>query len=691
MQKRIKVGIIGAGYVCRHHINALRSLEFVTVAAIADIDESAAKGIASEFGIPIACRGIDEFSELDIDAVFVLTPPDSHCALAVTALEAGYHVFVEKPMADTATECQKMIDAAEKHGLTLAVNHSDRLDPVILRSLDLVREGVCGEIIAVDLLRGSEYPPFAGGQRRGPYKKGSYPFQDLGVHCLYLLEAFLGPVNKLAVEYRNSGTCSHLLFDEWYGDAHCEKGHGRMHLSWSVRPMQNRVIIQGTKGVIEVDRFLQTITVSKLRPGPKFIGMIVNAISGSIKRVFAVCWSVLKFATKRLPRSPGIYAGAIDFAEAISEGRKPVVSAEEGMRIVTLMEPVLVEADEKSSRIFQDRLRALPSADVLVTGAGGFLGGALLRRLVADHRSVRVLLRREIPWIGEIPGVQVVIGDLGDPEIVDHAIDGVNVVYHIGAAMGGGPESFRAGTTMGVQNIVESCLKHAIKKLVYVSSMSVFQVVDRPLDKPVREDSEYEKSPGRRGLYTQTKLVAERFVLDAIANRRLPAVVLRPGQIFGPGAEATPANGVIGLGSLWILVGDGQANLPLVFVDDVVDALVAAEANDDATGKVFNVVDETPVTQREYVDACKSRLGSRIRVIRAPTFLMLMAATGLELLGKILKRDVPVTRYRVRSLQPLAGFDLSAAREHLKWQPAIGTAVGMERTFAGSDTGENQG
>lgn len=685
--KHIRVAIVGAGYVAKHHINALRTLDFVEIVGIADLNLEVAQAMAKQFGIKTAVRRLSELAGVKPDTVYVLTPPSTHCPITLEALDMGCNVFVEKPMAETAAECDAMIAKANEKGLLLSVNHSDRLDPIVLSAIEKVRAGVVGDLIAVDFFRGSEYAPYAGGPRKDAYRKGSYPFQDIGAHGLYLLEAFLGPIQHVDVEYRSVLRDVNLLFDDWHAHARCEKGIGRLHLSWTSRPMQNRLIIQGTRGSIEVDRFLQTITVNKLLPGPKFVGMVLNAVFGSLRRAVSVCVSVVRFALKSLRPSPGIFAGAIDFARAVAESRPPAVLADEGRRNVAMMEPHVLRADAEAQATFAARLAPLPPADALVTGANGFLGSAVLRRLVAQGKSVRVLVRRRVGWIAELPRVQIVIGDLGDPEIVDHAIAGVNTVYHVGATMRGWAEQFRSGTTVAVRNVIDSCLKHATERLVYVSSLSVMDHAGRDPARVLREDAPYEPHPAGRGMYTQTKLDAEKTVLEAIEKRGLPAVVIRPGQIFGPGAERVPPNGVIALGGRWTLVGSGRYSLPLVYVDDVVDALMLAGTRPGVAGKTFNIVDPTIMLQDEYLAACRTKFGDTLKIGRVSTGVMMTLAGGVEGLGKLLGRDMPLSRYKVRSLRPLANFDGTAARDTLGWEPRVGSREGLARTYASEASG----
>jgi nucleoside-diphosphate-sugar epimerase len=158
-------------------------------------------------------------------------------------------------------------------------------------------------------------------------------------------------------------------------------------------------------------------------------------------------------------------------------------------------------------------------------------------------------------------------------------------------------------------------------------------------------------------------------------------VVIRPGQIFGPGAERVTPNGVIGIAGQWLVAGNGDRPLPLVYRDDVVDALLRAETADKAPGHVINVVDAAEVRQNEYLRAAAPAL-SGIKVWRMPLPVLMMLASGVELLGRILKRNVPLTRYRIRSLKPLWPFDTTKAETLLGWTPAVGVREGLRRTFA---------
>ena len=681
---KLRVAVVGAGYVASHHLAALKRLDFVELVGICDSNVAAAETLAKRFGITQVAANLAGLASSRPQVVHVLTPPASHATLAIEALDMGCGVLVEKPMADTVAECTAMIDKAREKGLILGVNHSDLLDPVVMKALQAVRAGRIGDVVSVDILRSSEYPAYAGGPLPGQVAQGSYPFRDLGVHGLYTLEAFLGPLSRFEVGFQASGRDPNLRFDEWQAQAKSETGFGRLLLSWNARPMENRLVVRGTRGIIEADRFLQIIRIHRVLPGPKFIGIVLNTFLSAAADVFRVPWNVVRFATGMLKPSPGIQKGAADFAAAARDNGKPPFDGADALRVITLLEPLCVEADRLRREEIESRYAPLAPADALVTGAAGFLGRAVVKALRARGQTVRVLLRKPVASYAGDAGVQVVIGDLGDPRSVDHAVAGATTVYHVGAAMRGSLRDFEAGTVWGTRNIVEACTKHRSSRLVHVSSMSVLDHAGRDPAVVLDEDAAYEPQPQLRGAYTQTKLAAERLVRQAIRDNALPAVILRPGQIFGIGAEKVTPNAVIALAGRWIAVGDGGMTLPLVYLDDVVDAVLLAAEAPDAVGQVFNIVDPASITQQRYLDRAKRKLGDELRLTRVSVPVFMTLAHGVELLGKVLGRDVPLTRYRVRSLRPLANFDTRAARERLGWQPKVGVERGLDATFGPS-------
>lgn len=676
--------MVGAGYVSKHHIRAIQSLKDVSLIGVCDSNFERASKVAKESGVA-AFRDLEEMASLKPDVIHILTPPASHCALTLKALEMGCNVLVEKPMAPSAEECDRMMAAAAKSERILSVSHSARMDPVVLEALELVQSGACGDVLSVDFLRSSDYAPYAGGAMPAHYREGGYPFLDIGVHGLSLIETFLGEIRGVNIRAAATGRDPYLTFDEWHGSVECEKGTGHLYLSWNVQPIQNELIIHGTRGVIHVDCYLQICTLRKRMFGPKMVQRIIGATANSASTLMKVSGNVVRFATGKLLPSPGIGVSVVKFYEALQAGVAPPVSAEEGRRIVAwAMEATRTAAAEKQAMLEKAAIPP-PPARILVTGATGFLGKALVARLLKSGETIRVLTRRPMPQFESNPKVQIVLGDLGEPESVDRAVKGVDIVYHAGAGMRGGTEAFESGTVWGTKNVVAACVRHKVGRLVHVSSLSVLDHAGHKKGTAVTESSATEPYPELRGAYSQTKLTAENIVLDAIRTQNLPAVILRPGQIFGAGAEKMPPSGVIALGGRWVVMGDGGLPLNLVFIEDVVDAILLAGSQKDICGQVFQVVDGATISQREYIDAARQHSPGAFGVSYVPKVVLFTAALGVEILGRMLGRKVPLSRYKIRSLAPLAPFDGSAARDKLGWTPALGTREGMRRTFGKND------
>ncbi len=665
--RETRVGLVGAGYVSPYHIRALRALSHIRIVGIADPSVDRAQALARRFAIPRVFASLSEMRDAQPEVVHVLTPPATHTGLAIEALEMGCDVFVEKPMAPTVAECDLMIAAARRTGRTLSVNHSAKDDPVVVRALELLRRGACGDVLAVDFYRTSDYPPYVGGAPPAAFRQGGYPFEDMGIHALYLMEAFLGPIRGIDIRYRSTNKNPNVFFDEWRGTVACAKGTGALYLSWSARPLRNELFVHGTAGDMHIDCFLQTCTVRRSLPGPRPIAVGIDAMRQAAGTFWHVPKNVVRLASGSLRPSPGIHAGVQRFHDALSLGAQAPVTMDEGRRMVAWLEPFCREADGDRDRALRLK-ESLEPRRILVTGASGLLGRALLDRLRDNGERVRVMVRRRSLELEQLPGVQVVYGDLGDPEAVDRAIAGVQVVYHVGAAMRGRWAEFETGTVRGTSNVVDSCLSHRVERLVHVSSVTVLDYAGQRQHAVVDENAPIEPYPEKRGSYTRAKLLAEQIVLDASRERGLPAVVVRPGQIFGPGYETQSPYGTIALERRWIGIGSGRLKLPLVHVNDVVEALLAAATQPDVCGSIFHVVDSTPVTQRDYMTGCQEMANGALRVNYVPRTALLAAGTVLDLMGRLFGRSLPLTRYRVDSIKELT-FDCSGARRRLRWEP----------------------
>jgi nucleoside-diphosphate-sugar epimerase len=229
--------------------------------------------------------------------------------------------------------------------------------------------------------------------------------------------------------------------------------------------------------------------------------------------------------------------------------------------------------------------------------------------------------------------------------------------------------------------MVDAALRHGVPRFIYISSLSVLHATAPRNGKLITEDFPLEPHADRRGHYSKAKRDAEVVVTEAVKSRRLPAVILRPGRVFGPGAPLmTPDVGHV-VGSKIIVLGDGKLVPPLVYVEDVIDAILLAANANVFDGSIFNLVDEEQISQEQIIHEYLRASGQTKRIVHVPRWFLHTAALGLEMLGKAIKRPVPLTRYRLNSsFAPLA-CDCTAARQKLGWQPRVGVRAGIAETL----------
>ncbi len=667
-----RAGLVGAGSIAEHHLAALRRLPRVELVGVADIDEARARGFAERLGTH-AYPSLAALREAGADVIHVLTPPDTHARVAAEALEAGCHVLVEKPLSTSVEDCQRLQALAERKALLASVDHSLLFDPQVARAIDLVRAGKLGRIVSVDILRGSAYPPWRGGPLPPQYRSAAYPFRDLGVHAFYLLEAFLGPIEDVSAAWQSKGGDRNLAYDEWRALVRCRDGLGQFQLSWNVRPMQSLIIVQGTRGVLRIDLFLMFHALRKAMPVPKAIERVVNALTDSVRPLVEVPQNIVRFAAGRIRPYQGLHNLVTAFYQALDGARPLPVTLSDGTAVVRWVEQIAraAEADHAA------RLARLPRsdrADVLVTGASGGLGGHVLRRLAAD-RKVRAFSRR--PPAHLPPGVDVVLGDLGDAEAVDRAVRGVSAVIHAGAAMAGGREEHDRATILGTRNVVDACRRHGVGKLVHISSMSVSDWAGSA-GGVLSESSADEPRPAERGDYTRAKLEAEKIVRGAASEHAIPAVILRPGQIFGDDMPLLTPAVARRVGARWLVLGDGELKLPLVEVEDVVDGIVSALDGPLSGGEVVQLVDPCRLTQNQVLAQVLPRSS---RIVRVPRALIFAAGWLAGPLLRALKRKAPA--YRLRSALSRVDFASEHAERLLGWRPRVGVAEGVRRAAGG--------
>jgi predicted dehydrogenase len=313
----IRVGIVGCGAVTeRYHLPALAATTDVSVVAFADPAIERAHALAARVGAPLAVAHHDAFAG-HVDLALVATPNASHESIAVDLLRAGVHVLVEKPMARTTAECDRMLAAAASAGMVLAVGHDFRHFPIARFAREYLGAEMLGAIRRVDVRQsaGGRWP-YASPAALSPAAGGGV-LLDFGVHLFDLLLWWLGDLRP--IRYRDDAAGG--IEGECVAELALENG-APVHFELSrSRTLRDTVLIEGHRGTLELGVFEPAV-------------VRLTAVGGAA----TLAGTVPDAAFERAPLRTVFGRQLTEVVAAIRNGHEPPVSGREGRRAVALVE-----------------------------------------------------------------------------------------------------------------------------------------------------------------------------------------------------------------------------------------------------------------------------------------------------------------------------------------------------------------
>ncbi|MBA2506424.1 MAG: NAD-dependent epimerase/dehydratase family protein [Thermoleophilaceae bacterium] len=318
-----------------------------------------------------------------------------------------------------------------------------------------------------------------------------------------------------------------------------------------------------------------------------------------------------------------------------------------------------------------------------VTGGSGFIGGRLIRRLVADGHSAVALARSESSARAvEEAGASPARGDITDTDSMRSAAEGCDVAFHCAAALGGwgDPDHFEEVNVRGTQKALAACRDAGVRRFVHVGTEAAL-MVGQPL---VNADESLPLRPDSPVLYCSTKAKAEQAVRDANAEG-FETVVVRPRLVWGPGdTTILPSIKAEVEKGRFAWIGGGAHRTSTSHVDNVVEGLVLA-AERGAPGGVYFVLDDGPVEFGDFVTRLLATAGVDAPTRTMPAPLARFAAAAGEGLFKLLRREnpPPVTRIAVWLSSLECTLDDSRARKELGYKPVKTVDEGLAELAAG--------
>lgn len=682
-KKKLRVAIIGCGQLGWIHLLHITRFQLGELVGVCDFYLPQLEKTGHTFNVRnLYTDPAEMLAEARPDVVHIVTPPPTHADLAIQAMQAGCHVLVEKPMALTPEEADHMIAVARETGKSLCVDHNRLFAPPTLEARRLLESGELGELVSVDFFQGFGLPPrMKLSQFDNPWfsKLPGGLVQDLAPPCIYSLLEFVGNPVRFHVLTKRTGVLPAAPVEEVRLMMEGERILGTGTISLSAQPYMNHFTLYGSKAMarVNIDNF--TLIVRKNRYSHPLFNRVFGPMGEGKKMFLSSARNAFLFATGKQPRYPDMLELIRRFYRSVQDGGPPPVPPKQGRETVRFIQEVVTAMEEQGAESRVDApaviaSREQPPTRILVTGATGFLGNALVRRLLLRGERPRALARASmrVPRLQE-SGIDVVVGDAADMAAVEAAVRGTEVVIHCAGRMGsqGTWEEFHRDSVESTENVLRAAQAAGVKSVIYVSSLGIYGVPHN--GNRITEATPCDPEPERRGLYSRAKIEAERVVLQFSKETGFPVTVFRPGLIFGRGRAlpTAPLAFPSPLSTSFLVFGSSHSLLGVNYIENLVDAFELALERPESAGKQYNIVDDEQLTTGEYHRIRGGIDGTR--AVFVPSFPLRLAAPGIFLVPNRLRSG------KLASFSPyaLAGalkgvrFDTSAVREQLAWQPRV--------------------
>ena len=314
--------------------------------------------------------------------------------------------------------------------------------------------------------------------------------------------------------------------------------------------------------------------------------------------------------------------------------------------------------------------------NILVTGATGFTGTALCKRLVADGRKVVAFVRptsktEELKRLG----VSCKVVDICNSQEVMQEFKDIDKVYHIAAAYRtehSTTDAFRQVNVEATRNLLDAARKQGVERFIHCSTVGVQGEIESP-----PADEEYRFNPGDH--YQESKKEGE-LLARHYFSEGLPGTVFRPVGIYGPGDTRflklfrSVAKGV------FVMIGSGDVLYHMTYIDDLIDGIILCGTRPEAIGEVFTIGGERYTTLNELVDEIADVLGKKTPKIRIPYVPVLWASVACDRLCKVFGVSPPLYPRRVEFFAKDRAFSIAKAKRLLDYAPRVDLHEGLART-----------
>lgn len=672
----LNVGVIGCGRIAEHHFRFIERTEGARVAALCDPVVANAQRFAEQYNIREVYSSYTEMLEsVPLDVVHILTPPEFHYAQALDAIERGVHVLIEKPCTTHAEELVDLYRRADANGVILCPDFIQLFHPSFIEAATLIDSDELGNVIHVEVHLSLNLKPPDLRETMGIPWRYCLPggiLHDNLTHLLYLPLRWLGQPKKVSVATQCYNTLPQGLTDHMNILVEGERCTADITISGAIKPESYYLKVFCERGNVLINFDTSTNLITRNGVLPRALRRATSNFDQAYQLFASGLSNGIKFARGKIIPYQGLQNLITGFYDCIRRGGPLPVSKKLAISVAQTEEKVFAQAGKLHihTRTQPSRQKSIRRLErVLLTGATGYLGSAVVQKLVKEGYYVRALVR-ELSYteILENLGVELIYGDIRNPKALIEASNSMDIVVHVAAALQGSPQFMLDCAIKGTQNVSEAAKACDLKRVIYMSSMSVYDCLGLHEGELFSEGSALEEFPHLRGTYSLAKRRAEDIALSHLCDTRPGWTILRPSVIVGKVGDILSPLGKK-FGNLLICSGSSEKVLRLIHVDDVAAAIENLIRNDATQGQIFNLSDNG-VTQRQYINEVIRKSGyENIRVIYIPYWLARLATVGLGSLRLLSRRIPQVNKRRLASLYRNVRANSAALTATTGWQP----------------------
>lgn len=688
-QAPIAVGILGAGYISEFHASVLARMPGVRVVAVCDTSLERAQALARRFKDAKAVRSLDELlGEPRPAVVHNLLPAHLHFESTQEILSRGIGVLLEKPLAIASAQCAELERIAKANTCVLGVSHNFLSSPPFLRLCQDFELGRLGRPENITVVWDKELPQLAAGSTDAwMFQSPRNVLFEIAPHLFAALIRLAGVPTSITTLADDPVRLSRdrLFFRRWRFTGNC--GACAFDLRMSFRPgfPAHAVLFRGAASSASADLERGTYVRHRSRP----LQMDVDRFAGGLAEGFQFAWqgsAVLKSVV--LGKAGVAFQGgpfAVSIVNSVWRFYQDLHhlpqghTAAFGTSVIESIEKAAAEIPGAETPL-RPLSRLTGPVDALVLGATGFIGQRLVRRLVADGLRVRVLgrSRSKLDVFEGLP-VDIVQGDIESSDL-SALLSSVAVVYDLAKGSGVLREEWDRTEVAVCRRVAEACTAMAVQRLVYASTIAIYDAgrAGRVIDESTPPGPEIVDF----SLYAAAKASCEAVLRDLARSAGLKAVIVRPGIVLGDGGPVRHGGVAQFMGTNAVVVpGRGDLPLPMVLVDDVVDALVRCGTTPGIDGHSFNLVGDVRLTALDYLAILEQHQGIRLdrygRSI-ARTWIAEVAQWMVKVMIRHHNTRFPHRAF-LRSQTFASRFDNSAAKSRLGWRPEVDRDAFIER------------